>query len=217
MGLKQVIKKLMRWLLPRTIIFWNDDRVKNTVSITFDDGPHGEFTAPILDLLKKHDVKATFFVIGKHAEQYPDIIIRMIEEGHEIANHSYEHNQYKNGRLSKPVYEVRKTNDIVSQKFGYRIKLYRPPYGAVSPWSLLYCSIARLSTVMWTIDSGDYRQNGNVEASVKSCLDHKKYDGDVLLFHDHNPYTVEILDAVLAELSSRGVNYKTAGQLIYES
>ena len=209
-----LLKAMMLLFIPRSMIFWSDKNTKNTVAITFDDGPHEKYTAPILDILSKYNVKATFFVLGKNAEINPDIVRRMIGDGHELANHSYEHNKYVKGRLSRPVAEIRETNKVFEHLFNYKILLYRPPYGMLSIWSLMYCILKRMPTVLWTVDSRDYKRNGDTLSSVKWCTDSEEYNGDVFLFHDHNPFTAEILDGVLANLIARGVEFKTAGQLV---
>src|SRR5690606_35805009 len=103
-------------------------------AITFDDGPHPEFTPKVLNLLKKYDAKATFFCIGKHIELYPDIFKSIVEAGHTIGNHTYSHaNDFGFFSVEKVISELQQTNAIIKQQIGLDARLYRPAFGVTNP------------------------------------------------------------------------------------
>src|SRR5262249_55671830 len=90
-GIRQHMRGVMAAVLPHRLFLVRGKPRTNSVSLTFDDGPHPEHTPRLLDLLKKHEIKATFFVVGRQAERYPDLVRRMADEGHDVANHSFFH------------------------------------------------------------------------------------------------------------------------------
>lgn len=110
-------------------VIWNMVTEEKLIALTFDDGPHSTYTPQILDILAKYNAKATFFVIGEHAKKSPDIIKRQVQEGHEIANHSYTHNnaRLKEGDALKE--ELKQTDDIIHEITGMRPTFYRPVGG----------------------------------------------------------------------------------------
>ena len=118
------------------------------VALTFDDGPHPKYTAELLDGLKERGVHATFFVTGEHAEQYPELIKRMSEEGHLIGNHTYSHIQLKKSNHEKFKEELIKTNEIISDITGRDVTFVRPPYGT---WEKKFETELNLFPVLWNI------------------------------------------------------------------
>ena len=101
------------------------------MALTFDDGPDWRYTYPILDILKREKVRATFFLVGRMAEQRPDLVLRMVREGHVVANHSWNHpnlTRLDSRRMSE---EVDRTNRLISEITGRSPKLFRAPYGSL--------------------------------------------------------------------------------------
>jgi len=205
---------IMPLVIPRKSIIWNNPVYKNTVSISFDDGPHPIHTPHVLDILEKHNVKATFFVLGAHVQQYPEIIERLLSEGHEIGNHSFTHNGYSKGALNQPAKELSLTNKLLLDMFGYSIQLYRPPYGILSVRSILFCLRNNMTIAKWSIDSGDYIKKSSTMNIVSSCLCKWHYDGDIMLFHDHNGTTPLALDELIPSLKSKGVSFCKVSNLV---
>lgn len=104
-----------------------DDR---KIAITFDDGPHPYYTEQLLDGLKERGVKATFFVMGKNVEQYPELVERMHNEGHLIGNHTYSHIQLNRGNGDSFKEELIKTSELIEELTGQEVQYVRPPYGS---------------------------------------------------------------------------------------
>ncbi|WP_052455898.1 polysaccharide deacetylase family protein [Bhargavaea cecembensis] len=150
------------------------------IALTFDDGPHPVYTGQLLDLLKKHQVKATFFVVGEKVDAHPRLVRRMKDEGHEIGIHHYEHRS--NWRLSPRVLrrQIGMTDRAIRRAAGGAPVLYRPPWGRLSPFTL---SVARnYDTVLWSHIFQDWK--------ISSCrnladrLTKVPEDGSVILLHD---------------------------------
>ena len=107
------------------------------VFLTFDDGPNEPYTSKILDILKEHQAKASFFACGKNIERYPDSIKRIVAEGHTIGNHAYTHSKLIS-RLGLLAGEIEKTSKIIEQITGRKTHYFRPPWGMLTPWLRSY-------------------------------------------------------------------------------
>ena len=188
------------------------------IALTFDDGPHPQYTEEILDILKEYDAKATFFVLGKFAELYPEIIKRQSREGHEIGNHTYSHIDIKKSTKDKLLDEYEKTQNIIAKLTDNKPKLFRPPYGSFNNNTIDIVEMDNSIIVLWSShqDSKDW-SNPDVKKIVNSTLSNVK-NGDIILFHDYVYYeksnTVEALKEILPELKNRGYKFVTISELI---
>lgn len=192
-------------------------REQKNIALTFDDGPHSEYTAEILDLLNEYDIKATFFVLGKLAEQYPDIVKRQVAEGHEIGNHTYSHiNVHKSTRRQFEE-EFNKTQEIILSLTGINSKVFRPPYGNLDEKIVPVTSREDSKIVLWSQNKGhnDW-SNPGVEKISNTILSQAK-NGDIILLHDNvyhkESHTIEALKTILPELKKRGYNFVTVSEL----
>ena len=133
----------------------NDLEKEKKISLTFDDGP-GIYTLEILDLLKKYNVKATFFCIGKNIEMYPEIIKQIIDEGHLIGNHSYGHSPFFDFYNAKKIIEeIQKTDTLLEKLTSKKINFFRPPYGVTTPSIRRAIKITGHKVIGWNIRSLD--------------------------------------------------------------
>lgn len=196
------------WLMP---VVSHGPRDSNNVALSFDDGPDPEVTPEILDLLKQHKAKATFFVIGRHLQQYPELGRRIVEEGHELGNHSWTHARTLNFRGAKHQQtEIERCNALIQSIAGQKtLPLYRPPVGLKNP--PLAAVVKRMGldkVIAWSLHSKDTRSDdpdkiaGRVLSQVTA--------GDILLFHDGHdldgrgrPATPRALDKVLRGLRDK--------------
>ncbi|MCF6460061.1 polysaccharide deacetylase family protein [Clostridium sp. Cult3] len=191
---------------------------KKVVALTFDDGPHPRYTEDILNILDEYDIKATFFVLGKLAETYPDIIKRQWEEGHEIGNHTYSHIDAKNASKEKLLEEYKKTQDIIYSITKYEPKVFRPPYGSFDKKVIDMVEENSSMVVLWSAnqDSKDWK-NPEIEKIINNTLSNVE-NGDIILFHDYVYYdeshTVEALKQIIPELKSRGYEFVTLSELL---
>ena len=184
------------------------------VALTFDDGPHPRKTDEILDVLYEYGVKATFFVIGKNAEKYPDAVIREAAEGHEIGNHTYSHKRLT--ECADVGFEISKTSDIIFSLTGRRPTLMRPPEGAYRKENVAVVQNCGCDMVLWTVDTRDWAKASvnDIVANVKKNV----RDGSIILFHDYIAYpspTPDVLREIIPYLKSQGYEFVTVGELYH--
>ncbi len=185
-----------------------------SIALTFDDGPDPEDTPKLLDLLREKDVKATFFVVGKRADQYPEIVRRAWAEGHLVANHTWSHRSLfcflTPARLRA---EIERCTDSVRHSCGFRPRLFRSPVGMRHPLLRPYLKAAGLEYVSWTIRTRD-TLTWNSGALARRILN-RVAGGDIILLHDHLPrgahVMLEALPGVIDELRKRGFQFVLAG------
>lgn len=187
------------------------------VALTFDDGPHPVYTEQILEILAENDAKATFFVIGKNAESYPDLVAKEFEAGHEIGNHTYSHPNMKSISVDKAMEEISRTQDIVCDITGVRPQLFRSPGGIFSDELVLAVEDLDCKPILWSWrqDTRDWSLP-SVDSVVKTVLNNLQ-DGDIILFHDYNMKgspTPEALKIILPELKKRGYSFVTVSELL---
>ena len=175
------------------------------IAITFDDGPNTEFTPQILKILKSYNAKATFFCIGKHIEQHPDIIKEIINDGHTIGNHSYSHSPFFDfyGKR-KVIAEIKKTDDVIEKLIGKKMNLFRPPYGVTNPSISKAIKQTTHKVIGWNIRSLDTVKNN--EQEILNRIKNKIAPGSVILLHDSKAITVNVLEQLLLFLQEN--NYK---------
>jgi peptidoglycan/xylan/chitin deacetylase (PgdA/CDA1 family) len=151
------------------------------IAFTFDDGPHPVYTPMLLDLLKQHDIKATFFVVGSRAEMYPELLLRMKKEGHLIGVHNYVH---RSNWLMFPwtVREgIQKTSEIIEKITGLRPTYYRPPWGLLNLGDFFF--LRPYNIILWSVMAQDWKSKGG-SAKIKRKLLNKIKGGAVILLHD---------------------------------
>jgi len=194
----------------------NRSRVEGerSLALTFDDGPDPVDTPKLLDILRDKHVKATFFVVGKRADQYPEIVRRAWAEGHLIANHTWSHrNLFFFLTPSRLLSEIYRGGESVRRICGFRPRLFRSPVGLRHPLLRPYLKDAGLEYVSWTIRTRDtLSRNSHVLAQriLKQAA-----SGDIILLHDHLPggtqVMLEALPRVIDELRQRGFEFVLAG------
>lgn len=165
--------KFIRKIFPYLIWDIEDER---GVYLTFDDGPTPYVTEWILALLKRYDAKATFFVLGKNVELYPDLYAKILAEGHAVANHTYSHQRGVRMSLERYLEDVDFAADLVQSN------LFRPPYARIT-LSQLRALALRYKIVMWSIISRDYNRKITKERCLQEVLPHLR-PGSIILFHD---------------------------------
>jgi peptidoglycan/xylan/chitin deacetylase (PgdA/CDA1 family) len=151
------------------------------IAFTFDDGPHPVYTPMLLDLLKQHGIKATFFVVGSRAEMYPELLLRMKKEGHLIGVHNYVH---RSNWLMFPwtVREgIQKTSEIIEKITGLRPTYYRPPWGLLNLGDFFF--LRPYNIILWSVMAQDWKSKGGSD-KIKRKLLNKIKGGAVILLHD---------------------------------
>jgi peptidoglycan-N-acetylglucosamine deacetylase len=183
------------------------------IAITFDDGPHAENTPRLLDMLKQRGLKATFFVVGQCAAEYPDIMKRIVKEGHEVANHSWSHPQLSGMREGSVTDQLQRTHDVIEQTTGVATKLLRPPYGAFTANQRNWASHKwGYKTILWDVDPLDWKYR-NAE-HVKSAILKGTVNGSIILAHDIHKSTIDAMPGTLDGLTARGFKFVTVSELL---
>ncbi|MBI4289759.1 MAG: glycosyltransferase [Chloroflexi bacterium] len=188
------------------------------IALTFDDGPNEPYTSQVLDILKRYDVKATFFVLGKNVEYYPEVTGRIIAEGHALGNHTYDHK--KATALVEWDRQIDRAQDVIARTVGVKPRLFRPPFGQKTPWELDSMRKRGYVTIAWSISAND----PNVRSSdvIARRVIRKAQPGGIILLHDgfetrhgwdRSP-TVQALPAIVESLKAQGYTFVTIPELL---
>ncbi|MFL6568881.1 MAG: polysaccharide deacetylase family protein [Chthoniobacterales bacterium] len=183
------------------------------VAMTFDDGPNPTLTPKLLDLLAKHHMKATFFVVGQNAADHPDILKRAVHEGHEIANHSWSHPNL--GKMGDDAVrrELQKTDDAITAAIGTRPTLMRPPYGSITARqkSWIHESLG-YRIILWDVDPLDWKRPGPSVVAHRIVSEAKP--GSIILAHDIHAPTIEAMPDTFDQLEAKGFKFVTVTELL---
>ena len=186
---------------------------QKVVAMTFDDGPHPTHTPRLLKMLRDRNIKATFFLVGKNAKAYPAIVRQMVEEGHEIGNHTWTHGSLTSMSDDQIRNELKMSADAVYAASGYRPQTIRPPYGAINARvkQLMYTEFG-YPTIMWSVDPQDWRKPG--VSVVTSRIVNAAHPGAILLAHDIHASTIAAMPATFDQLLAKGYRFVTVSQLM---
>ena len=183
------------------------------IAITFDDGPHKTNTPQLLDILKQRGIRATFFVVGQNAAEYPDILKRIVAEGHELANHSYTHPVLASMSQSAVHEQLDKTHQAVLKATGVSMKLLRPPYGALSePQRRTVNNEFGYKVILWSVDPLDWKVRD--AARVQNEIVSHTQAGSIVLAHDIHKSTVDAMPETLDKLTEKGFKFVTVSELL---
>lgn len=180
-------------------VIFQGSTLERNIALTFDDGPDPKTTEGILDLLASYRVTASFFCVGKNMEAYPEIVARILRDGHDIGNHTYSHSKYW-GFFStqKITSEIEKVQAVLIRQHNLYPLIFRPPFGVLNPNISQVLSKTKLIVIGWNIRSFD-----TILDTLKAFERIKKRmaPGGIVLFHDSNPEVVDLLALFLAHVS----------------
>jgi peptidoglycan/xylan/chitin deacetylase (PgdA/CDA1 family) len=165
-----------RWLSPQYLLCDLPSEEK-VIYLTFDDGPIPEATPEILEILKKHEAKATFFVVGDNVRKHPDIFELIKQEGHAIGNHTFHH---LNGWHTSPGLYM---DDVYRCRDYFETQLFRPPYGRFTP-SQYFLLRKDFRFVLWSVLTHDFRRHTTSGQCLENAIEHS-YGGAIVVFHDN--------------------------------
>ena len=186
---------------------------RRILALTFDDGPHPQLTPKLLDILRQQGIRATFFVVGRNVEAYPDIARRIIAEGHEIANHSWSHPDLTKLGEQGMRRELENTTAVIERVTGRRVTKMRPPYGAINQRIReVLTKEYNLDVMLWSVDPLDWRKPGP-SVVTQRLVDGAK-PGGILLAHDIHEGTIEAMPETIAQLKAKGYGFVTVSQLL---
>lgn len=215
------VKKDRQYYEERGDIIWEVKTKQKLIALTFDDGPDPKQTTEILHLLKQYGVKSTFFVIGKRVARYPELVRAMVAEGHEIANHTYNHIYFDRNTSEQLIHqEMVETQKVIQAAAQYQATLFRPPGGKYNEKIVNTAKRLNLKSIMWSWhqDTRDWSLPG-VSKITNKVLQNAR-NGDIVLFHDyvHGPtQTRAALEIILPELKKQGYQFVTVTELLRHS
>ena len=180
------------------------------VYLTFDEGYEAGYTQKILEVLKQNDVKACFFITAHYVNTQPELVQKMIDEGHIIGNHTVNHKSMPSLSLEEIKNEVMNLHTAIYEKYGYEMKYIRPPKGEYSEQTVSYCNTLGYTTVMWSFayDDWDEKKQGREEYAKKKILDNI-HNGAVILLHGNSKDNTNVLDCCIKEIKNMGYEFST--------
>ncbi len=192
---------ILRFLLPG--VTWKVNTSEKVIFVTFDDGPHPEITLQVLDILDRFLAKATFFCVGENVQKYPSTYAEILHRGHHTGNHTYNH--LKGWKTNNKTYfnNINKASQLIESK------LFRPPFGKISPLQALHLK-RHYRIVMWSVISYDF----DVRVSPEQCLDNvmnHSFPGTIAVFHDSVKSVKNLLTVLplyLEAMSKKGYTFK---------
>lgn len=184
---------------------------KKVIAFSFDDGPSRQYTKKILNILKRNNAKASFFVLGSKIEEYSDVLKEMIDWGNEIGNHSYNHEDVEELTYDELYKSIKITQDLIHKSIDYNPKLVRFPGGNTNNDCNKIANKLNLSIVKWSIDSCDwFIKDGSV---ICDNVLNELYEGSIILFHDIYPQTVDVVKKLLKVLNKKGYQVTTISEM----
>ena len=183
------------------------------VAMTFDDGPHGANTPRLLEMLRQRKIHATFFLVGQCVAEFPDIVKKIVADGHEIANHSWSHPQLSAMSDSAVRDQLQRTHDAIIAACGVTPKIMRPPYGAFTArqraWALGEWGY---KCILWDVDPLDWKVRNSEH--VKNEILKQTVPGSIILSHDIHKTTVDAMPETLDALLAKGFKFVTVSELV---
>lgn len=187
------------------------------IALTFDDGPAGDATSQLLDLLAEERVRATFFVVGEKAQEQPDLIQRIVDEDHELGNHSWSHSdmrKYTNQHILDN--ELKNTSQVISDTVGLAPSIMRPPYGALRDETIEFLAEERWFIINWSIDSFDWDTTQNSPEEITEKVLEYSHPGAIVLMHTGEGLdgTIAALPEIIRVLREGGYEFVTVSELL---
>lgn len=185
----------------------------NQIALTFDDGPHPTLTPRLLSILAQRKIVATFYVIGRNVDTYPQILRDTVAAGHEIGNHSYTHPLLSKLSDDAIKNEIGKTQEAIGRASNIQPRTLRPPYGGLNMRQReMVHNTFNLPSILWDVDPLDWKRPG--PSVVQSRITSGTRSGSIVLAHDIHAGTIDAMPATLDNLLAKGFEFVTISQLI---
>jgi peptidoglycan/xylan/chitin deacetylase (PgdA/CDA1 family) len=189
------------------------DQQHKAIALTFDDGPWPTTTRQILEILKKNNIKATFFWVGRYLQTYPELGKQVASAGHAIGNHTWNH-QYIKYNEDGAAREIDRTSSLIEEVTGVKTSLFRPPGGILNNGLAAYAQKKNYAVIMWSADSLDWR---TATQSLMNNVMRQANSGGIVLMHDgggNRSRTVQALPDIIAKLRKEGYKFVTVPELL---
>lgn len=202
--LRQGVKNVMSAVLPRERWLTSGPESAAGIALTFDDGPHPDYTPLLLDQLLRHRIRATFFVVGQAVAHFPDLAKRIIAEGHTLGCHTYTHSEPANTSARTLMDEVRRSLALIEDLTGQRVSLFRPPKGKLSLTKTLGLWKLQQTIVLWNQDPRDYRAD-SLQGIHPWVQEYRPTRGDIVLMHDTHPHCIDAIEPFVQVVADHGL------------
>lgn len=202
---------------PMAKVYYHYKTVEPYLCLTFDDGPDKVQTPKVLEILKKYNAKATFFVVGEEIEYQKSILKKVFNAGHDIGNHFYAHENINKLTESQIKESIKKTNDLIYEVTNKKPKYVRPPYGIVNDKLKKVCGELGMDIIIWTDDKDSLDWKKTVDSVIINNLTKKVSNGDIFLFHDGNKTftnTLSAIDVIIPTLQKKGYKFVSISTLL---
>ena len=190
---------------------WDIPNSENTIYLTFDDGPTPEITERVLEILDKYHIKATFFCIGDNVRKHPEIVQKILSKQHSVGNHTYSH--LKGWKTPTKTYISNSEACEIKLNSLFKIrnsKLFRPPYGKITPWQSYKLRKLGYKIIMWDVLSKDYDASISAEKCYENVIQNVS-SGSIVVFHDSNKAKENVLNSLektIETLKSKGFKFE---------
>lgn len=190
---------------------WDIPNSVNTIYLTFDDGPTPEITERVLEILDKYHIKATFFCIGDNVRKHPEIVQKILSKQHSVGNHTYSH--LKGWKTPTKTYISNSEACEIKLNSLFKIrnsKLFRPPYGKITPWQSYKLRKLGYKIIMWDVLSKDYDASISAEKCYENVIQNV-FSGSIIVFHDSNKAKENVLNSLektIETLKSKGFKFE---------
>lgn len=188
-------------------VWWSGPRNVQQVALTFDDVPLEPYTTQVLAILKRYDIKATFFVIGKHARQSPGVVEQILKAGHQVANHTESHLNLAQKDIKTIRAEILGLQKYMEERFGVIPAFFRPPHGAISFEVMATVHSAGMDVALWDVDPQDWNEPGSL--NITRRVANQVQPGSILLLHTLNTQIVECLPVLIEYLKLENYSFAT--------
>ena len=190
---------------------WNIPNTENTIYLTFDDGPTPEITEKVLEILDKHQIKATFFCIGDNVRKHPEIVQKILSKQHSVGNHTYSHLKGWNTPTKTYICNTEACRMKLNSQFTIQnSQIFRPPYGKITPWQSYKLRKLGYKIIMWDVLSKDYDASISAEKCYKNVIKNVS-SGSIIVFHDSlkaKENMFNSLEKTIETLKNKGFNFE---------
>lgn len=197
----------VKHFIPSWLIIYKN-RKSTGVVLTFDDGPDEIITPKILRILKKHNIHALFFVIGQKVLKHPELVKKIVEEGHILGNHTFDHFRACTSCYPKYLEEIENCQQAIKNVIGVNSRFFRPPMGALTFSGFFAIMRSRLKIVLWSAESGEWNVGSHettrqIHDRLLSVINNQ----DVLLMHDNSEKVPTVLETLIPALLNKGIKF----------
>ncbi len=196
----------------RKLPVYSVERDDNALSLTFNCAWDDCFIDEVLGILKKHDIKCTFFFVGEFAEKYPEAVRKIYNAGHEIGNHSMHHNDPVKQEYDELLSDINACNELLYSITGSTVKLYRAPSGSYDNKTVEAAESLGMTAVQWDCDSIDWKKSS--PEKIKERVMRKAAKGSIVLFHLGLENTADALEDIIVQLKKQQFTFATVSQLL---